>query len=154
MNPSYSLIPATPSELPQLIPLVQAYHQFEDIDDDAGRIRQALLPLLSSDDHGKIWLIEFEQRLIGYVAICFGYSIEFAGRDAFLDELFIVAEYRGQGFGRQVLTEVLRQLDSWQVKALHLEVERNNHRARELYRSLGFKAREKYTLMTYSSDKK
>ncbi len=85
---------------------------------------------------------------MGYIALCFGYSIEFAGHDAFVDKLFVEEAFRGRGFGRadfQLATEEAARMG---IKAPHLEVARNNDRAGALYRSLGFESREQYHLMS------
>lgn len=86
--------------------------------------------------------------MIGYVAISFGFSIEFGGRDAFIDEIFVSSEYRGSGYGREALALMKAEVARHDIKALHLEVTRTNKRAQQLYRSLGFSEREKYFLMS------
>jgi ribosomal protein S18 acetylase RimI-like enzyme len=80
--------------------------------------------------------------------LCRGFSIEFNGFDAFIDEFFLLAEFRGRGIGRFVLEEIKSRARSLDINALHLEVARNNERARRLYRALGFEARDKYLLMS------
>ena len=50
---------------------------------DGEPLEAAVAPLLAPDNpFGRIWLIRHDGRSIGYAAVCFGYSIEFAGRDA------------------------------------------------------------------------
>src|SRR5690242_1648322 len=65
--------------------------------------RAALMRLLDDPSLGRVWLLlsdDPEQASAGYMVVCFGYSLEFGGRDAFIDELFVVAEHRGRGIGR------------------------------------------------------
>lgn len=133
-----------------LLPLVRAYHEFEQIGLSEQQRRDAVLPLLGLDSQaGRIWLIFTSQKVVGYVALCFGYSIEFGGRDAFIDELFLVESARGQGIGKQVLDFVIRQATSLNIAALHLEVAHTNDRAKRLYSQAGFSARDRYHLMTF-----
>jgi len=140
---------ADESHLAVLLPLVRGYHEFEQVplsDDD--RIA-ALAPLLQPESHfGRIWLIRWRGEVVGYGALCFGYSIEFRGRDAFVDELFIVEAARGNGLGGKVLESMKREAAGLGIVALHLEVGRNNHRARKLYEKHGFRARDQYHLMS------
>lgn len=86
---------------------------------------------------------------MGYVALCFGYSIELGGRDAFIDELFLVENARGQGIGKKVLEYVTRQAASLDIAAVHLEVAHANDRAKRLYLQAGFSPRDRYHLMTF-----
>ena len=74
--------------------------------------------------------------------------MEFQGRDAFIDELYIEEDYRGQGLGTQVMQQVEAEARGLNVRALHLEVDRENTRAHRLYRAQGFIPRERYVLMS------
>ena len=141
---------ANDSHVADLLPLVRAYHEFEQIGLSEQQRRDAVLPLLGPDSQvGRVWLIFTSQKVVGYVALCFGYSIELGGRDAFIDELFLIESARGQGIGKQVLEFVIRQAASLGVAALHLEVSRANARAKRLYSQAGFSARNRYHLMTF-----
>ncbi len=84
---------------------------------------------------------------MGYVALTFGYSLEFHGRDAFVDELFVRAERRGEGAGTAALGFIMDTCPTLGVHALHLEVERVNTAAQALYRLFGFHDHDGY-LMT------
>ena len=66
-----------------------------------------------------------------------------------MDEFYLVPEIRGMGVGTWVLDVVIKQkAGELDVNALHLEVARDNRCARRLYAKAGFKAREKYMLMS------
>ncbi len=140
---------ATAADTGTLMPLVRAYHEFEGIDaTDAERLA-TLRPLLGEGDGlGTIWLIETPDGAVGYIALCFGYSIEFGGRDAFVDEFFIVEAERGRGLGREVLERVKAQAAEAGVRALHLEVARTNTAAKNFYGKAGFESRERFHLMS------
>ena len=139
---------ATIDDTDTIVELVRLYHALEAIEFREQATTEALRPLLQHGDAGGIWLIELAGSTIGYIALCFGYSIELGGRDAFIDELFILEEHRGRGVGKTVLEDIQSKAREMKVKALHLEVERSNDRARKLYRSLGFASRERFHLMT------
>ena len=132
-----------------LLPLVADYHALELISSTASARRNALLPLLSENSAlGKVWLISEQSQLVGYIALCFGYSIEIGGKDAFIDEFFIVESARGQGIGAAVLEEVKTHTGQSGIAALHLEVGTKNLRAKKLYAKAGFSSRERFHLMT------
>lgn len=48
---------------------------------------------------GRVWLIQHQSLAIGYVILTLGFSLEYGGRDAFIDEFYIQANYQGQGIG-------------------------------------------------------
>ena len=147
-----SLRVAAKSDLDRVLAYVGAYHQLEHVAHSAARAAASIRPLLGRSALGRVWLICLGSHSIGYVAICFGYSIEFSGRDAVVDELFIIPEHRGKGFGKTVFALVKAEAALLDVRALHLEVNRANERARRLYRSAGFVPRGRFVLMSARLD--
>lgn len=143
------LITATLADIDLLLPLVRAYHEFEEIVVSDEHRRQAIEPLLATDAAlGRIWLVSVAERTVGYIALCLGYSIEFGGRDAFVDEFFLKESARGQGIGSEVLEAVKGEAARLAVCVLHLEVGIDNERARRLYAKAGFQARDQYHLLS------
>ena len=135
-------------DLDRVLVYVRAYHEYEGIAHSADKTASALRRLLGQGTLGRVWFICLGSQSIGHIAICFGYSIEFSGRDAVVDEMFIVPEHRGKGFGKTVLALVKSEAALLGVKALHLEVARSNEGARRLYRSAGFVSREQFFVMS------
>lgn len=108
-----NLKPATLNDISALMPLMRAYHDFEGIIATDSERLEVVRPLLSEESgFGRIWLIEASSETVGYIAICFGYSIEFGGRDAFVDEFFITEAARGRGLGRIALEAIKRDRKS------------------------------------------
>ncbi len=139
---------AKPEDFERLAPLVAAFHAESDIEMDAETRRDALMPLLNGSPHGAVYLIGPGRAPIGYIVVCFGWSIEFAGMDGFVDEFFIRPGVRGRGIGSEVLRQLPKALAAAGIKALHLEVDRNNDHLQKLYSRQRFEPREKYMLMS------
>ncbi|MEM1076122.1 MAG: GNAT family N-acetyltransferase [Pseudomonadota bacterium] len=147
---SASLTLAGPAHLDKLEALVTAFHAEEDIDLDAEKRREGLVPLLDGVPHGAAYLIGPERAPIGYVVITFGWSLEFGGLDGFIDEIYIRPGVRGRGIATETLQTLPRVMAQAGLKALHLEVNRNAERAQRLYARAGFTPRTNYMLMTRS----
>ncbi|MCF3594689.1 GNAT family N-acetyltransferase [Rhodobacteraceae bacterium LMO-12] len=143
-----SLHLARPEDLEKLLPLVAAFHAFMGIEQSDQARRAALMPLLEGTPHGVAYLVGPRVSPVGYIVVSFGYSVELGGLDGFIDEFFIREKVRRRGMGSEVLLTLLPALESHGVKALHLEVGRDNASARRLYERAGFKSRETYHLMT------
>jgi len=142
------LLVADRTDLDRLLPFVRDYHAFEEIQRSDDERRASLAPLLGENPLGRIWLIMEADELVGYIALCFGYSIEFGGRDAFVDEFFLSEGARGRGLGSRVLAAIRQTATELGIVALHLEVARSNSKARRFYETLGFTARDRYHLMS------
>ena len=125
------------------------YYAFDGHGFDAQKAGTALIALLRDPSLGRVWLIldrETPDREIpngeipvGYIVICFGYSLEWLGRDAFVDEFYLRENYRGRGWGRKTLAFVEEAARTLAVRTLHLEVVEQNTTAFDFYRRLGFK---------------
>ena len=139
---------ASPDSLPQLITLVRTYHRFEDIHMTEQEREQALSNLLAAPSLGGIWLILKDAQVAGYIALTYGYSLEFGGRDAFIDEFYIRPDFRGEGLGQTILGLIQQEAERLGIRALHLEVARTNLRAQHLYARANFQPRNKYMLMS------
>ncbi len=85
--------------------------------------------------------------VVGYLVLTFGYSLEFHGRDAFIDELFIRASHRGRGWGTRAMEQAESTAKALNIRAVHLEVGHGNTRAQEFYSKMGYNDHERY-LMT------
>jgi GNAT superfamily N-acetyltransferase len=137
---------ATQADLDTLVQFMREYYEFDHLPFDEQVARAAVAKFLSDESLGRLWLICCDAEAVGYLALTLGYSLEYGGRDAFIDEVYIRASHRGRGIGQRALAfaeETCRSLD---VRALHLEVERENTNARALYRKVGFVDHDRYLL--------
>ncbi|HEY6548442.1 MAG TPA: GNAT family N-acetyltransferase [Vicinamibacteria bacterium] len=139
--------PATLADLDALVPLMQAFYAEDRHPWKEDAARETLGALLRDSGYGRAFLIEEDGRLVGYLVVCFGFSLEFHGRDAFLDELYVVPAQRGRGLGTQALRVAEDCCREAGARALHLEVGHTNDSARRLYHSWGF-AERPFALMS------
>jgi ribosomal protein S18 acetylase RimI-like enzyme len=128
---------AAVEDLTALLPRTRALNAHEGIPVDAAAIEAALARLLGDPSIGRVWLVERAGAVIGYAIVTFGYDLEFAGRDAFLTELWIDPASRGQGAGGAALRLLDPELRALGVHALHLQVRPENPAVR-LYERSGF----------------
>ena len=126
------------SDIDILLPLMQAYYAFDGIGFDLEKARITLMALLRDGNLGCAWLVQDGDVVVGYAALCFGYSLEWLGRDAFVDELYLREEYRGRGWGRATMAFVEEEARSAGIRTLHLGVMKGNQAALSLYRKMGF----------------
>ena len=135
------------ADIDLLAGLMRQFYAIDRYPFDEQIVRTALAKLIGDHSLGRVWLINDGEAAIGYIVLTFSYSLEFHGRDAFVDEFFVQAGDRGRGVGTkamQFVDEACRELG---VQALHLEVERANVAAQALYRKFGFADHDRY-LMT------
>jgi ribosomal protein S18 acetylase RimI-like enzyme len=140
--------PATPDDIETLIAMMRDFYAHDGMAAfDEAIARRALLGVIGDDTLGRVFLILLANEVAGYAVLTFGYSLEFHGRDAFVDEIYLRDEYRGQGIGKRALQFLTEVCAKEGVKALHLEVERTNTSAQAVYHKFGFEDHDRY-LMT------
>ena len=145
---SAALTLATPDHLDALLALVERFHGEDGIASTPEPRRAGVAPLLDGIPHGAAYLIGPPRAPIGYIIVCFGWSVEFGGMEGFVDELYIRPGVRGRGVATEVLMALPRALGAAGLKALHLEVSTDNDTAQRLYKRAGFQMRDGYHLMT------
>ena len=106
---------------------------------------------IGNDNLGKFWVVTLSGKIIGYIILTFGFSFEYGGRDAFIDELYLKEEFRNRGLGKLILESVEFFAVKHKVKAIHLEVEETNVAGNRLYIKAGFSSNER-GLMTKRLD--
>jgi len=132
--------------LEAVVPLVQGYHAFEHIEMEEQARRHAVKKLLSQPQLGSIWGIYERSELVGYMAVCPSYTIEMGGKDAFIDEFFLLPNARGRGIGKWALQFIKAQMIKEGIVALHLIVADENAPAIHLYEREGFVERSGFKL--------
>ncbi|MCA1564521.1 MAG: GNAT family N-acetyltransferase [Acidobacteria bacterium] len=148
MKPVFTLAGA--SDADELVELMREFYAFDHIAFDEGAARAALRQILGDGRFGVVHLIRVgaaAAAAAGYLVVTFGFSLEFHGRDAFIDELYLRENFRGQGIGRACIEFAAGVCRAEGIAALHLEAERANTRAQALYRRVGFRDHDRY-LMT------
>jgi ribosomal protein S18 acetylase RimI-like enzyme len=104
---------------------------------DEHTVRKNLHELLSNPHFGVVYLVRDNQNPVAYLVICFDFSLEYRGKGAWIDELFVEGSHRGRGIGSQLLDLAAHASREQGARTLHLEVNHGN-RANELYRRRGF----------------
>jgi ribosomal protein S18 acetylase RimI-like enzyme len=127
------------SDAELLLDFMRDYYAFDGHGYDRDKARGALKALLGDQTLGRTWLILDGDAAVGYVVLCFGYSLEWLGRDAFVDEFYLREEYRGRGWGRRTMEFIEDAAREIGIRTLHLEVVQQNAGALELYKKIGFR---------------
>lgn len=139
------LAPVTATDLPLLERLVRAYCAEDRHAFDEDRQPAALAALAAGEPFGHGWLVELAERRIGYVVLSWSFSIEAGGREACVDELYLVPEARNRGLGSRVLELVEAEARAFGARRIFLEVERHN-RAIGLYHRAGYVDHDRFLM--------
>ncbi len=145
MNALFQLL--SDQEIPTLLEMMREFYAQQEMRFDEPAASLAINRVLSNPELAQIYLIFRGTELAGYFALTFCFSFEFHGRFALFDELYLREPFRRQKLGKAVVVFAEDLCRKAGVKALRLEVGRENQPAQALYLASGFKEDER-NLMT------
>lgn len=141
-----AITPATAADEAALGELMREFYAHEGLAFDEVRTLGAFRRMVADPNLGAAWIVRVGDALAGYVAVTMSYSLEFAGRYAVIDELYVREAYRGRGIGTRTLEVAAEACGAMDVSALRLEVDVDNERAMALYERMGFTLQKRYTM--------
>ena len=146
MNFQPTFLTADGSHVDLLLQLMKEFYLVEGLPFDENIARRGLEQIFSKKTFGSIYIIAADQEIVGYIVLTFGFSLEFHGRDALVDEFYVRESFRRKGIGSRALEFIQEICRNEGINALHLEVDRNNQRAQSLYRKHGFRDHDRFLL--------
>jgi GNAT superfamily N-acetyltransferase len=138
---------ASVGDIEGVLPMMADFYAFERLPYDEARSRRLLWELLADPQLGRLIVLESGEDLLGYMVLGFGFSLEFGGRDVFVDEFYVRPDHRGQGIGTAALEFAATLCREMGIRAMHLEADYFNERAHLFYRRLHFRDHTRH-LMT------
>ncbi|MHA3774598.1 N-acetyltransferase family protein [Verrucomicrobiota bacterium sgz303538] len=142
----FSTRKATLADSELLLAMMKDFYRDEHIAFEYPKARRAAEELIQSPELGAILLLSVGDEIVGYLVAIYSFILEFGGRQAFLDELYIREEWRGQGYSKQALAALEKMSRDSGIRVLRLEVSRSNARALTLYERAGFELHDRFTM--------
>jgi ribosomal protein S18 acetylase RimI-like enzyme len=131
-------------DLSRTIELMREFYEHESITFDEEVARSGLRKTLLDSSLGSAYLILAGEQAVGYFVLTFCFSLEFHGKFALLDEIYIRKPFRRHKLGAAVIEFAQGICKKMGMKALRLEVGQPNEAAHGLYRNQGFKQEMRY----------
>jgi ribosomal protein S18 acetylase RimI-like enzyme len=132
--------PASTKDIPHLVGLLDLlFTQEADFTPDAARQERALRLIVEKPETGRIYCARSDNEVIGLVSLLFSVSTAEGGRAAWLEDMIVTPEWRGQGVGESLLRHALEQAQSLGCSRITLLTDSTNQAAIRLYERNGFK---------------
>ncbi|MGI0020781.1 MAG: GNAT family N-acetyltransferase [Nitrososphaera sp.] len=135
---------ARKDDLEGIVALMEKYYEYDRHNFNRKNACRGMRRLLADPARGRVFLAADKSSAVGYLALAFGYSLEYHGRDAFVDEFFILEKYMGKGLGSKMLARAEKAAKKLGVRAINLEVARHNEPVLRFYRREGFKDHDRH----------
>lgn len=129
---------ATLDDVSPIVRMMETFNHEEDIAITARAIEESVSSLLNNPAWGGILVADIGGVPSAYALYSFGFDIEFGGRLATLNELFVLPRHRGKGVGQALLAAVQGRVRGSGAHTLELLVRRENVGAQLFYRRNDF----------------
>jgi len=145
---SAEIRPVAAADIPVLVPLVEQYWIFEDIEGfDAARVGREIGTLLADPRLGSGWIARVKGQAVGYLLAVYVFSLEHLGLTAEIDEFFVLPSARGKKVGEELLRLAEAEFVRRDCTNVSLQLARGNERARAFYRRQGYGERAGFELL-------
>jgi GNAT superfamily N-acetyltransferase len=125
------------NDIPALLALMSEFYAESGYELDYAQAERAFAAILSDERLGYVWLIDNEDKNVGYIVLTLRFGMEYGGLIGCLDDLFVVPQCRNQGLSTEALIQVRDFCKISGVRAISVEVGFSNGPAQAVYRRLG-----------------
>jgi len=129
--------PALP-DLPIILELLSLQFEEHQIGVSEKALSTAIKAMLAEPRLGFFLMARFGEQAVGLACVSFCWTLEHGGKSAWLDELYVLPEYRSRGIGGLLIEAVLQTAKAQGCAAIDLEVDHEHRRVEQLYQRFGF----------------
>lgn len=154
--------PATPADLPAVLPMVAkicALHEAWDADKygfipEPEKRYEKWLTRLANQERSVFLVADNQRQLVAFITATVEQEIPIyrTKEFAFIHDLWVEPEYRQQGIAKQILEQTIKRLRQIGVEQIRLDTAAANEAARKLFTSCGFRVSTMEMLMTGSRE--
>jgi GNAT superfamily N-acetyltransferase len=141
---------ATSGDIPLLVSLMKDFYAEAKYDLDQARAAAAFSAVIADEQLGYVWIIDAEGHDVGHIVLTLRFAMEFCGRLACLDDLYVKPAWRNRGLATAALREVADLCKKAGLSALTVEVGADNRPARAVYDRIGFVEAADRRLLTFA----
>ena len=130
---------ATAADIPQLCDLLAIlFTQETDFRPDPEKQSRGLGLIIADPEIGQVFCAVQANIVIGMVSILYTVSTAEGGRAAWLEDMIVDPDWRGQGLGSQLLAHAIREAKAAGCLRVTLLTDQTNEAAMRFYRRAGF----------------
>jgi GNAT superfamily N-acetyltransferase len=126
-------------EIDAAVSLLGAQLREHELSTDLSEVRRIIEQIVNDDRLGFVLIAVGKNEMpVGIALGCAFLGIEHGGASGWIEELYVVPEFRSQGVGSRLVEEFVRVASKLGWRAIDLEIDANHRRATAFYERLGF----------------
>lgn len=145
--------PATPADVPTIAALIRALAEYEKLSHEVVLDEAALRDhLFGPRPFAEVLMAEADGRAVGFALFFPNYSTFLAKPGLYLEDLFVLPEYRGRGLGKGLLVALAKLAADRGCGRLEWAVLDWNEPSIQFYQSLGAVPKDEWVLYRMTGD--
>jgi GNAT superfamily N-acetyltransferase len=129
---------AQKTDIPALVELMAEFYGESGYPLPVAAATQSFSTILADAKLGRVFIVDIDDAPAGYIVITFGFSMEYGGLQAFIDDFFVKPMARGHGLGAAALQLVRGVCSDLGIRTLLVETDSESQSARRFYQKAGF----------------
>lgn len=147
------IVPATISDVPEILRFIRELAVFEKLEHEMVADEIALTQtLFGHKRHAEVLFLEEDGKKVAFALFFHNYSTFLGKPGIYLEDLFVLPEYRGRGYGKALLAHLAKTAIQRDCGRLEWSVLDWNTPAIEFYSSLGTKQMNEWTVHRLTGD--
>lgn len=139
-------ITATEKDIPVILDFIKQIATYEKMLDKVIATEESLKESIFENNRAKALLIEFNNKVIGYIVYFFNYST-FVGREGlYIEDIYIKPEYRGQGLGKKCFKFLVKIAKKYKCQRVEWTCLDWNEPSLKFYKSIGAKRMKEWII--------
>ncbi|MDJ0617280.1 MAG: GNAT family N-acetyltransferase [Calothrix sp. MO_192.B10] len=127
-----------PKNLDVALELLQKYQEFYQVNSiDTEKNRQHFHRIINNEELGKLFLLQDREIYLGFATIYYSFSSTIAEQIAILNDLYVLENYRRQGYGKKLVDYCINYLQSLGMSRMRWSTTKDNAIAQQLYKKYG-----------------
>jgi GNAT superfamily N-acetyltransferase len=153
MNTTFTIAPASERDVPTILRMIKALAEYERLDHAVTATEDRLQrTLFGPNPAAEVLMAYAGQQPAGFALFFHNYSTFLGQRGVYLEDLFVVPEWRGHGLGRQLLSRLAAISLERDCGRLEWSVLDWNAPAIGFYRKLGALPMDDWTIMRVTGE--
>ena len=150
---TFRIVPATEDDVPLVLRLIKGLAEYERMSPDVVATEEGLRDALFGSRPAAEVVIGYEEEVPVGFALFFQNFSTFQGRPGlYLEDLFVVPDRRGRGYGRRLLRHLARIAVDRNYRRIEWTVLDWNEPAIRFYKSLGARPMDDWTLFRLTGE--
>jgi GNAT superfamily N-acetyltransferase len=146
--------PATVKDVPLILSLIRALGDFEKLSHEVVATEEKLAAsLFGSKPGANVLIAEWQGKGVAFALYFHSYSTFLAKPGIYLEDLFVIPEYRSKGIGKELLKALAKVAGEEDCGRLEWSCLDWNERALKFYRGLGAEPMAEWTVQRLTEEK-